>query len=130
MGPIRSTTRRARLTIGGVMLGIAALAVALGVAKQYPGPFLFLLFAGIQVGSFLVSRPSYSRVGREPGDRPTRRFRFSIWQIMVVAVFAAACSLVARSNAVAGVLAFVLFGMAIVVVVAIWRGGSTVAQRD
>jgi Mlc titration factor MtfA (ptsG expression regulator) len=128
MAPTRPANGWPRITIGRVMLGIAILAVVLGLVPYGPRMVVPLLFLGFWVSVAFVSRPSYPRVEREPMRRASRRFRFSIWQIMAVVVFAAACSIMARVNLVAGLLAFVLFGMATLGVVAILRGNPIDGQ--
>jgi MtfA peptidase len=129
MEPIRSPTLWPQLGIGRVMIGIAALAVVIGLALYETKAFVLLLFLGINVGVYHITRTPHSFGRREPRHRPRRRFRFSIWQIMVVVVFAAGCSIFARMNPVAGILAFVLFGMAALGVITIVRVGPGDRQR-
>ena len=119
MHPTRSAIPLPRLTIGRAMVGIAALAVALWLAAYHPGLAVVLIFVGINAFTFVLTRPSESRAAREPAIRSPRRFQFSIWQVMVASVFAAACAIFARRNPLAGVLAFGLFGVAFLGVVAI-----------
>jgi MtfA peptidase len=75
--------RSSRLTIGRVMIGIAAVAVVLWLAIYETSAFFVLLFVGINAYTFFLTRPS--------GPRSTPRrvaipSRFSIWQIMGAAV--------------------------------------------
>jgi uncharacterized membrane protein HdeD (DUF308 family) len=116
---------RSRFTIGRIMIGIAVVAILLWMARY--DPRILILLSGcllIGVGPWIVSRPSYSGASRGPKRRRSQRFQFSIWQIMLVSVFAAACSIVARIDPGTGALAFVVFGAAGFLVIHIARGRS------
>jgi hypothetical protein len=87
-----------RLTIGQVMLGIAGLAVLIGLATYYTQVFVVLLFVGINVLTFFLTRPSGSR--KTPRREP-RRLRFSIWHIMAASVVLAVLAGIFRTMVVA-----------------------------
>ena len=129
MDLIRSATLRPQLTIGWVMGGIAALAFVVWLATYHAAAFFLLSFAGLQVGTFLLTRPPEPRAAREPRRWWPERFQFSIWHVMVASVFAAACAIVGRADPFAGGLAFGLFGLTILVLVAMARLGPDREKR-
>jgi Mlc titration factor MtfA (ptsG expression regulator) len=121
---------RIRGLIVRVLIGIAALAVLLRMAKFEPETFVSLLaIVAITATPFLVSRPSYSRSHRLPEPRRPRRFQFSIRQIMAVAVFAAACSLIGRIDPLTGFVSFVVFGAVALYIINIAKGRPDTVPR-
>jgi hypothetical protein len=69
------------------MIGIAAVAVVLWLAIYQTGIFVGLLFVGINVYTFLETRPSGHR---KTPRRPPEPSRFSIWQLLTATAIAVA----------------------------------------
>ena len=97
MGSSRSPAFGRQFTIDRLMLAIAVIAVVLGLATYYPAQFAILLFVGINVGTFFLTRPSASRASKPVPGEP-RRFRYSIWQVMAVAVVVAVILAIVRAS--------------------------------
>ena len=97
MRTTRSPDPPPRLTIGRIMIAIAALAVLLWLAAYHTPAFFLLAFAGLQVGTYFLTRPAEPREARPPKARSGHRFQFSIRQVMVAAAVVAVFSAVVRA---------------------------------
>ena len=116
-----------RFTISRLMIGIVALALALVFWAMIFAPMavlIIVLFLIVTLTPYLSSRPSHPGVRARPRRRASNRFRFSIWQIMVVVAFAANCSIMARASLVGGIMAFVLFCATFLGIAALARGAQ------
>jgi hypothetical protein len=98
MDEIRSPDPRIGLETGRVMVGIATVAVVLGLASYDPRLFFALLFLGINAGTYLATRIAGTRKPAGPEVGGPRRLRYSIWQIMAASVVVALLAAMVRAS--------------------------------